>query len=527
MTHASVDGPFRKRHRVADGGVVAVVAVVVLVLGLTSSRPGGARVGRPDATVTIDARLGRGRALPAGFLGLSLEYSAIEPYAGYDPGAIDPVFAQLVRNLAPGQAPRLRIGGDSTDGTWWPVAGRTAPPGVTFTLDQRWLRVTRALAAKLSARLVLGINLEAGSPTLAGAEAGALVGGIGAGSIEALELGNEPDLYGHFAWYRTRDGRPVTGRPAAYDPNAFTSDFATVAGALPLVPLAGPAFGSFAWTRQLAGFLSHQARLRLVTLHRYPLQSCFVPRSSARYPTINHLLSAAASTGLADSFAPAAAIAHAHRAPLRIDELNTVSCGAPGAPGAVSASFASALWALDALFELARAGSDGVNVHTFPGAGYELFRINRVDGRWRASVAAEYYGLLMFAEAAPAGSRLLGLAPLAAGRLKLWVTRAPDGRIRVVLINKDIARAHVVALRRPGEAEAGAATLIRLQAPSVAARGGVTLGGQSFGTTTDTGALRGPVRTETLDPAGGAYVAALPPGSAALLTLPPRRGGGG
>ena len=39
----------------------------------------------------------------------------------------------------------------------------------------------------------------------------------------------------------------------------------------------------------------------------------------------------------------------------------------------VSDTFASALWVLDTLFNLAAVGVDGVNVHTLPGAAYELF----------------------------------------------------------------------------------------------------------------------------------------------------------
>ncbi len=61
------------------------------------------------------------RAIPAGFLGLSLEYSAVSAYAGRDPSAVDPVFEQLIRNLTPGQRPVLRIGGDTTDWSWYPV----------------------------------------------------------------------------------------------------------------------------------------------------------------------------------------------------------------------------------------------------------------------------------------------------------------------------------------------------------------------------------------------------------------------
>ena len=70
-----------------------------------------------------------GRGIPYGFLGLSLEFRSVEAYAGDDPTALDPVFVQLVRNLAPGQAPVLRIGGDSTDWTWWPTPGIARPPG--------------------------------------------------------------------------------------------------------------------------------------------------------------------------------------------------------------------------------------------------------------------------------------------------------------------------------------------------------------------------------------------------------------
>ena len=444
-----------RRFLLADIAVVTVVGVVVAILGLTSSGRDPAL--RPSATVLVGASTTRDRAIPAGFLGLSLEYPAIEAYAGTDPAGIDPVFEQLIRNLAPSQGPVLRIGGDSADSTWWPVPGATRPPGVTFTLGPRWVQVMRALTTALQAKLILGVNLEADSPDLAAAEAQALITGIGAGSVQALELGNEPELYASFPWYRTADGHGVPGRPASYDFTAFTHDYAQFASALPHVPLAGPTTGESRWLAQLTQFLVAEPQVKLVTLHRYPLQLCFASPQSSQYPTIAHLLSAGASRGLANSFAPYIAIAHERGLPLRIDELNTVSCGADAA---VSDTFASALWALDALFEMAHAGIDGVNIHTFPGAGYELFRFSQVGGRWRASVAPEYYGLLMFAQATPPGSRLLGVSGAIRGRVKTWATEGADGRIRVVLINDDPARPRVVAVRVPGAA--GAATVERL-----------------------------------------------------------------
>ena len=120
----------------------------------------------------------------------------------------------------------------------------------------------------------------------------------------------------------------MTGRPAGYDYPTFAADYRNVAAVLPHLPLAGPAFGNLVWTPNLNAFLAGQPGLGLATLHRYPLQRCFIRPDSPRYATVPNLLAAGASSGLANRFAGFAAIAHAHHLPLRIDEFNTVSCGA-------------------------------------------------------------------------------------------------------------------------------------------------------------------------------------------------------
>jgi hypothetical protein len=504
--------PFRR----FDVAVVSVVATLIAVLVLARGA-GGGDAPRPVAdatTVPVDASA-RGTAVPAGFLGLSLEYQAVPAYAGEDPASLDPVFEQLVRNLVPGQSPVLRIGGDSADRTWWPTAAVQRPPGVTFAITGRWLEVTRALAEQLGAHLILGLNLEADSPALASAEATALIDGIGSRSVSALELGNEPDLYPEFPWYRTA-GHGVLGRPPSYDEAAFIRDFTQFTDALPQVPLAGPSLSGRQWTQALGQFLAAAPRLGLVTLHRYPLQLCFTPPSSPRYPTLARLLSPASSSGLADSFAPYVALARAHGLSLRVDELNTVSCGADPT---VSKSFGSALWALDVLFDLATVGVSGVNIHTFPGAGYELFKVTQSGGQWRAAVAPEYYGMLMFARATPPGSRLLPVPHAAGGAVGTWATRAVDGTIRVVLSNVG-SSARVLAVAVPGHH--GGATLTRLTAPSASSKGGVALGGLSFGQQTSTGVLTGRAQTASVPEQDGRYVVQLPPASAAMLVLPDR-----
>jgi hypothetical protein len=175
-------------------GLVGFVAVSSGVADDDSSAPW-------PAVVTVDTAAG-GRAVPAGFLGLSLEYPSLETYAGRNARALDPLFARIIRSLSPGQSPVIRIGADSTDHTWWPVPKVRRPPGVSYTLTDNWMASAKALADSAGAKLIPGINLGAGSPSIARTEARTLINGIGARSIAALELGNEPELYRSFGWYR-------------------------------------------------------------------------------------------------------------------------------------------------------------------------------------------------------------------------------------------------------------------------------------------------------------------------------------
>lgn len=494
---------------------VAAVLAVAIALGLGESHRSSAHERSSAATPTLVLKVGApsGRTIPAGFLGLSFEYPAVEPYTGTDPNAVNPVLLQLVRNLSPGAAPSLRIGGDSTDWTWWPVPGVAKPVGIKWTLTPTWVHVIGALAHDLGARLILGINLELDSPRDASAEARALVSGIGRSSIAGLEPGNEPELYGTFSFYVLPGGKAVTGRPAGYDFSDYLRDFSRISRSLPNVPLVGPATGGPRWIPQLRRFLAAERRVRVATLHKYPLQTCFIAPSLPQYPTIGHLLSPDASKGLAGAVAPFVKVAHERHATLRIDEMNSDSCGV--APG-ISNAFVSALWALDAVFEMAQAGVDGVNIHTYPSATYQLFKFTHLDGRWSGFVAPEYYGLEMFAQAAPPGAGLLDVSG-ALGKVRPWATRAPNGTVHVVLINEDTARSHTVAVRIP--AVHGTATLTRLLGPSVSATTGVTLGGQTYGSATTTGTLAGHSTVVRVRKTSAGYVVTVPQASAAMLTV--------
>jgi hypothetical protein len=496
-----------RRHR-----LVLVASFTTTLVALTGYAPSMAVSAPQDVAVVTVSSTAAERVIPAGFLGLSMEDTAVIPYAGPDSRALDPVFVQLVRNLARDQSPVLRIGGDSTDWTWYPVPGLPKPNGVRVTLTRRWLAVMHSVAADLGARLIMGVDLEDNSRAAADGEASAFEQGIGKPWIEALELGNEPNLYGSLTWYVAPDGVHVTGRPPGYDFPSFLGEFSSFAKGLP-GPLAGPATGSPSWIADAGAFLAGEPRVDLLTVHAYPLQTCDLPQSSPEYPTIPHLLAPAATTGLADGVAASVAVAHARHLPVRVDEMNSDSCGfAPG----VSDAFASALWALDALFEMARVGVDGVNVHTYPGATYQLFTFTHAGRKWSASVTAEYYGLLMFAQAAPAGSRLIDTTTTNAQGITVWATRGREGRTRTVLINESLDR-RTIALSSAGSRKA---TLERLRGPLLTSTAGITLGGQSFGTRTTTGRLAGRSSVAKLTAHQGRYVFTLPAESAALVTLP-------
>jgi hypothetical protein len=496
--------------------ILAAVAAAVIVSatsGTTGSHTTAATAGAAGPPGTVSFGSGTvGQPIPPGFVGLTTEYRGLEAYAGNNPAALDPVFEQLIRNLAPGQKPILRIGGDSTDWTWFPVPHTATPPGVKFTLDKTWLGVASALAKDLGARFILGLNFEADSARVAAGEARGLTAGIGRSAIAALELGNEPELYAAFPWYKLPNGSHVPGRPRTYSYRDFVQDFSNVSRDLPGgTTLAGPSMGAPLWIPLLGQFLRGNRRVQLATVHRYPLKHC----SPTAKVTIPEILSDASSTGLAASVAGAVAASHARGVPLRVDEMSAISCG--GVLG-VSHSFATGLWALDALFAMARVGVDGVNVQTAPGSWNELFGVSQSKAGWQAAVYPAYYGLMMFAQAAPPGSRLLALSGVPGPAVHVWATRASDGTVRVALINDSTSQSRVVTVGVPPNTTTG--TLERLQAPSASATQGVTLNGESFGAQTSTGLLAGPSGLTYVKPGAGGYTVTLGAASAALLTLP-------
>ena len=517
-------GKVQRRRNAIRATAAAALALCLAILTATAIAPRGLRASAAAATTgstattattsSVTASVGStptGQAMPSGYVGVSIEFSALHEYTGRDSAKVNPILVSLLRALAPGQSPVIRIGGNSEDRSWWPVRNTIPPRGVRYTLTPDWLAGAHTLAAALNARMIPGVNLAADRPALAAAEARALVQGIGRRYIDAIEIGNEPDVYSVFPWFSGRKGLSYYARPTDYDVSLYSHDFSRWAGMMPNVPLAGPAFAELTWLDGLGQFISSEPRLHEVTIHRYPLRACVTDPIAPGYPTIPALLSDNSSVAMAQSLAPYVQVAHNTNLPFRVGEMNSAAC--TGKMG-VSNTFASALWVLDTLFNFASVGVDGVNVHTLPNAPYELFSFTDTQGRWRAFVHPEYYGMLLFAQAFPPGAQLL---PVSAppGPVKIWATRTSTGRTRVVLINKSTSTPASVNLTVP--AAGGRASLEWLRAPKVSSVSGVSLGGRSFGTAAPSGTL-GSMKTVPITATAGSYSITLPAGSAAMLT---------
>jgi hypothetical protein len=179
---------------------------------------------------------------------------------------------------------------------------------------------------------------------------------------------------------------------------------------------------------------------------------------------------------------------------------------------------ASALWVADALFAVAQAGIDGVNLHSYPGLSNTLFNFSHSSHGWEGSVNPLYYGALLFADAAPAGSRLLGITTGTTPSLRTWATAGPGRVVRVLLINDSLADRASAAVQPPPGFGSERADVMRLSAPSAYATKDVTLGGRSFGRETTTGVLPHPV-PESVAPQAGVYHVHLRPATAVLVTF--------
>jgi Glycosyl hydrolase family 79 C-terminal beta domain len=452
---------------------------------------------RQTTVIQIDTAR-TGYSIPRSFLGLSFEWGAARPFMGIPSTGINPIFRQLIANLLENNdgPVMVRIGGDSTD--LLPSNGKPDPVELSGYVQ---------LHHDIGANFFLSTNLGSGDPKLAATQAQFFAKTMPADSLKAVEIGNEPDQF-------ASKGR----RPQPYTFADYLRDFSLWQSTMkPVLPpglkVMGPSWASPASLDDLPKFLKEEGdNLAVVSQHWYAGVAC-----GNKPIATDYLLESGASDSGAKIVASSVGLAHSKGLPFRIGEMNSIACD--GRVG-VTDTFASALWVVDALFEMASVGVDGVHIHmdTDDNYGPFLFTVDTSVTPHRYSIKTirpEYYGMLLFQRAAPAGAKLVHANLNTPSNVKTWATLDDHRVLRVTLINKDKKSARRIVLRASGY---GAATLERLIAPSFDAKTGVTLDGMTFDGSQDGKPLGAP-NTESVAPSKGAYEVQLPAASAALLTL--------
>jgi len=469
---------------------------------LTRERAGAAAAqSAPGVSVAIDT-LDPGPPVPQRFLGLSFEAAALGQLARY---ARRGDLAGLLRSLGPGI---LRFGGITADqNVAWTDGVTPRPAWASSVINATELRAIGVLARRSGWRILLTVGLAHYVPTAAAREVAAAHEALGP-FLAAVEIGNEPDAYGRHGL------RELPWIAQGYE-EEVTAYREAIAALTPGIAIAGPDVsgpGVFAEWGAAEALAQSPA---LLTGHHYPLGCAQRPA-----PSIAALLSATTRGREARSLATYLSISRSNDVPLRMDESNSVSCG--GVAG-ISDTFASALWASAYITQAMAAGVVGINLEGNPAncSGYTPVCAPDpaavAEGRLRAQPV--WYSLLLTRSLVgdhplpttitPEGS------PEGPPNLLAQSFSAPDHTLKVLLADDEPPGSGPVAVRLQVGSTVGAASVLRLTAPSPSATSGVLLAGRAVA---PDGSWRAPVRTPVLAAHSGIVAIELAPGSAALLS---------
>ncbi len=477
------------------GSVLALALLMHTFAVKQSVAPGSVAV-----SVSIDAHH-PGAPVPREFLGLSFEAYSLAEIARFGSRGN---LVRMLRSLGPGV---IRFGGVTADTqVAWTDAATPRPAWATAVLQAGDFRRLRRLAGESGWHILLTIGLAHYDPRAAAREAAAAGRALGSW-LAGIELGNEPDSYARHGF------RPSPWTPAQYNAQvgAYRRAIAKVAPGIALVGPDVSGSGAFLRWAPSTAVRQHPA---LLTGHHYPLGCHQSPK-----PTIARLLSPATRRAEELSLRRYLSVSRAAGIPFRLDEAGSVSCGGAAA---ISNTFASALWALDYIVHTMAAGAVGIDLEGNPAncRGYAPVcastRRRLAEGVLGAQ--PEWYALLLSRE-------LIGDRPVrarfraSAANVDVLALLGARQRLQVVIVDDDPPAAKRAAVSLHVGPRYKLASTLSLTAPSPAATAGIRLGGRAVGSD---GTLPAPARSYSLVRAG-TFTLALPPGSAALVTLAPDR----
>eukprot|EP01120_Amphizonella_sp_Union-15-10_P007806 TRINITY_DN2681_c0_g1_i1.p1 TRINITY_DN2681_c0_g1~~TRINITY_DN2681_c0_g1_i1.p1 ORF type:complete len:487 (+),score=97.64 TRINITY_DN2681_c0_g1_i1:46-1506(+) len=450
------------------------------------------------------------RPISPNFGGFSLEVPDAANMVGRYPSPPKDSYVQLLRNLAltPGAgAPRLRIGGNSADESWWNPDNLPKPQGITYNIQPDDLISINNAVKPVNGSIVFDLDFrQPTTPTWAVNHALAINKYIGWDYVYALEIGNECDLYGHNGI-----------RPTGYTFDDYQREWNIYANALyatgvvPKPRIQGATFccENPEFDRGLSSYMrSSKSLLRTLSYHRYPLDHC-----GGHMNTMSQLLEDRASVGQAEFLKPYIEIASSLDIEFWVGESNSIACG--GQEG-ISNVFGSALWAVDYMFNLANVSAWGVNFHGGVRSIYTPIAYDNTDPSL-PDVRPLYYAMWLFGRTTSHYSRLYNSRVSTTNPLiKVWTVYG-QGSYKVVVVHKDIATTASASVEITSESgTTGVALLSVLEAPSPYVQKGLSYSGQTFDGTRD-GKPIGNYSPVQIRADGGAYKFTLKPATIAVL----------
>lgn len=374
-----------------------------------------------------------GLTIPDEFPGIGLEPFSVCALVSLDRQG--PTLANLFKNLGPAI---LRFGGSTVENTYWAPTGTSTCSYEHTVLNKTAIDNVFAFAKKAGVRVIWPVNLEIRDPATYADEA-AYAYTVGGSSLYALEIGNEPDLFG---W--------------SYD--TFRSEWEAYANAIkarvPNAPLSGPAICcTDSW---FLNFMDDDSsKIMVATQHIYPLHTGSITdmmRPALMSDTMHRI----------DTLVQAA---KAKKLSLQIDETDPfVEVHIPPA-----FSFSASLWVADYALSSVEQGVGGINV--FGQIPPDPESPINADGSPRPT----YYGLLFFHNAAPGNSKIVPININTSMNITAHATLGTDGKLRVALINKD--QSHSATLQINTGLPYTKASVLRMTAPSMSSTSGITFGG--------------------------------------------------
>jgi Ricin-type beta-trefoil lectin domain len=489
--------PLQWRNRSSARSRYGTGIAALALIGATVSGPVGPAAAASTQVVAISSAT-TGTALQGSSLGLSFEAQDLA-----SPGFAGGNLAAYLKTLG---SSVMRIGGNTSDETFWTSTGATPPSWSQATITPADLSALGTLAKASGWKVILGVNLKQYNPASAADEATYAVKDLGS-SLQAIEIGNEPDAYVSSSQYFTE----------------FQAYVSAIEAAAPGTPIEGTDAESAPNSSFQTAFVTDEAALSKpnvveLTSHYYPLSAC-----SGGTSTISDLLGSTVhnnETSVADE---AVAAAGKIGVPAVLDEGNSVVC--EGQNG-VSNVFASALWEIDDQLLSAREGVSGTYEHgtviQCNGAKPLYMYYTPLCAPTAADATAgdlaaqpEYYGLAAVHEIGT-GNFLTVTNPDSAN-VHAYAVKHSDGTMTVVLDNfQDPASngATTLQLDLDTSYSSGEQTILA-SSGGLSATSGITLGGQAV---QSNGSLAAPTQTP-VSVSGSTATVTIPAGSAELLTF--------